>query len=110
MKTVPCNGCTLCCYHPSPRPLTQEEIESGAYRQRDGLLDLTPEGACIYATPKGCSIYERRPLLCQEFDCRDFAKFTYTIARKANIIVIWNRGRDLLRQEGPPATGTCSER
>ena len=41
---------------------------------RDGsevfLLATTPEGACVYLGPEGCTIYERRPLLCRSFDCR----------------------------------------
>jgi Fe-S-cluster containining protein len=27
-------------------------------------------GRCVYLGPSGCSIYERRPLLCRNFDCR----------------------------------------
>lgn len=34
------------------------------------LLATTEEGACVYLGPTGCTIYERRPLLCRTFDCR----------------------------------------
>lgn len=34
------------------------------------LLETTAEGACIYLGEKGCTIYERRPLICRSFDCR----------------------------------------
>ncbi len=33
------------------------------------LLETT-NGACVYLGPSGCTIYERRPLLCRTFDCR----------------------------------------
>jgi Fe-S-cluster containining protein len=52
-------------------------VESYQFRVaagRDGgevfLLATTPEGACVYLGPEGCTIYERRPLLCRSFDCR----------------------------------------
>jgi Fe-S-cluster containining protein len=34
------------------------------------LLATTPDGACVYLGPEGCTIYDRRPLLCRSFDCR----------------------------------------
>jgi Fe-S-cluster containining protein len=34
------------------------------------LLATTSEGACVYLGPVGCTIYDRRPLLCRSFDCR----------------------------------------
>jgi hypothetical protein len=34
------------------------------------VLAATPEGACVYLGPAGCTIYDRRPLLCRTFDCR----------------------------------------
>ncbi len=33
-------------------------------------LARTPAGACVYLGASGCTIYERRPLLCRSFDCR----------------------------------------
>jgi Fe-S-cluster containining protein len=34
------------------------------------LLETTGEGACVYLGERGCTIYERRPLICRTFDCR----------------------------------------
>ena len=34
------------------------------------LLATKENGECIYLGPSGCTIYERRPLLCRTFDCR----------------------------------------
>jgi hypothetical protein len=33
-------------------------------------LERDAEGKCVYLGPSGCTIYERRPLLCRSFDCR----------------------------------------
>ena len=34
------------------------------------LLATKENGECIYLGPSGCTIYDRRPLLCRSFDCR----------------------------------------
>ena len=34
------------------------------------VLDTEANGACVYLGESGCTIYERRPLLCRSFDCR----------------------------------------
>jgi hypothetical protein len=77
---VPCAGCTECCRSNQGlflHPEQGDEVESYRFRVaagRDGrdvfLLETTPEGACVYLGPEGCTIYERRPLLCRSFDCR----------------------------------------
>jgi hypothetical protein len=58
-------------------PEQGDDVESYQFRVaagRDGrnvfLLATTPEGACVYLGADGCTIYERRPLLCRSFDCR----------------------------------------
>ena len=77
---VPCNGCTLCCHadiimlHPEcgddpstylttpmVNPLTGEP--GLMVQKKPGTLD------CIYLGEKGCSIHERAPVICREFDC-----------------------------------------
>lgn len=80
-SSVPCNGCTLCCrgyqaiiLHPEcgddvskfqtievPNPLTGEFAL---------MVEQKPNGDCIYLADKGCSIYDDRPIICREFDCR----------------------------------------
>jgi hypothetical protein len=34
------------------------------------LLAAEADGRCVYLGPKGCTIYNRRPVLCRSFDCR----------------------------------------
>jgi Fe-S-cluster containining protein len=34
------------------------------------LLATTATGQCVYLGASGCTIYDRRPLLCRSFDCR----------------------------------------
>lgn len=33
-------------------------------------LAADENGHCVYLGPSGCTIYDRRPLLCRSFDCR----------------------------------------
>ncbi len=34
------------------------------------LLATDANGQCVYLGASGCTIYDRRPLLCRSFDCR----------------------------------------
>jgi hypothetical protein len=78
---VPCNGCTECCRSNQGlvlHPEQGDEVES--YRHRvvadpaTGnpvfLLAAEANGQCVYLGATGCTIYDRRPLLCRSFDCR----------------------------------------
>jgi hypothetical protein len=35
------------------------------------LLATEANGQCVYLDASGCTIYNRRPLLCRNFDCRE---------------------------------------
>ncbi len=35
------------------------------------LLATEANGQCVYLGDSGCTIYDRRPLLCRSFDCRE---------------------------------------
>jgi hypothetical protein len=35
------------------------------------LLATEMNGQCVYLGESGCTIYDRRPLLCRSFDCRE---------------------------------------
>lgn len=78
--SIACNGCRKCCHaetiilHPDKgdvpadyqtvetiNPITGEPCFMLAHKEN---LD------CIYLGESGCTIYERRPLICREFDCR----------------------------------------
>lgn len=77
---VPCDGCTACCQHEllflhpelGDKPedyLTQDIVDDNGNVQK--ILQHKPNGDCIYLDRKtGCTIHERSPAICQEFDCR----------------------------------------
>lgn len=72
---VPCGSCTECCRSGQGLFLHPEQGDDiGSYRTeaRGGRLLLATDesGACVYLGANGCTIYERRPLLCRSFDCR----------------------------------------
>lgn len=79
---VPCNGCTICCQndllflHPEcgDDPSQYETME--ALNPVTGKMALAlkhnPEGSCIYLGNDGCTIHDRAPAICREFDCRRF--------------------------------------
>lgn len=76
-RLVPCGDCRACCEH----ELLILHPEHGddpddfdCYRLPDGRYALrqTDALACIYLGESGCTIWERRPAVCREFDCRLF--------------------------------------
>ena len=78
---VPCNGCTECCRSNQGlflHPEQGDQVESYRHRvttdQATGkpvfLLATEANGQCVYLGASGCTIYDRRPLLCRSFDCR----------------------------------------
>jgi hypothetical protein len=78
--SVPCNGCIECCRSGQGlflHPEQGDDVDSYRTRAVTGsagetvfLLETTAEGACVYLGERGCTIYERRPVLCRSFDCR----------------------------------------
>lgn len=79
--TVHCDGCTECCRSGQGLILHPEDGDDVAsYRhvklghRTDGTevlaLATDERGACVYVGEQGCTIYERRPVLCRTFDCR----------------------------------------
>lgn len=76
-SNVPCGDCIECCVGLTPY-LTPSEFESGEYiytflsgpeNKPCIAIPRTQEG-CIYLKDKKCTIYEKRPLACRQFDCR----------------------------------------
>ena len=83
---MPCNGCTECCRSNQGlflHPERGDEVESYRHQvvrdQETGnpifLLATcsSPQAnsQCVYLGPSGCTIYDRRPFLCRNFDCRE---------------------------------------
>lgn len=75
--SVACNGCTACCrgeaifLQPDDNPLLFETVEVyDPTKKRFGrMLKQTEDLACIYLGDGGCTIHERRPIICRVFDC-----------------------------------------
>lgn len=80
MTSVPCNGCTACCkndlivLHPEIGDDPSTYITMAAVNPLTGqtclALQQKPEGGCIYLGETGCTIHDRAPAICREFDCR----------------------------------------
>jgi Fe-S-cluster containining protein len=78
---VPCNGCTECCKSSQLlllHPEQGDDVASYRFRiitdhqtgRKLFALDSDEQGRCVYLGASGCTIYDRRPLLCRSFDCR----------------------------------------
>lgn len=92
---VPCGDCIQCCVQLTPY-LTPAEFESGQYiytflTASDGVTPTIAiprtEDGCIYLKDKKCTIYDRRPLACRQFDCRagHYYKFADLVLEKFGI-------------------------
>jgi len=49
------------------------------------ILKHKENGDCFYLGPEGCTIHERAPAICREFDCRKFYATRSRAERKAQI-------------------------
>ena len=122
---VPCGTCTQCCRSSQGlflHPGQGDDVDSYRHRtavDRDGnpvhLLETTPEGACVYLGEAGCTVYERRPLLCRSFDCR---KHYLILPRqdRDNLVrlglssrAVFNAGRARLKTLSPAERRACLE-
>lgn len=84
---VPCNGCTACCkfdlvfLHPECGDDPAQYETRQAINPVTGKLGLAlkhaKKGGCIYLDASGCTIHERAPMVCREFDCRRFYRDAY---------------------------------
>ncbi|HEX3587815.1 MAG TPA: YkgJ family cysteine cluster protein [Candidatus Angelobacter sp.] len=81
--TVPCAGCTECCYHSGvdvhptmepPERLAHLDLEWREDSQ-GWFLRKRADGACVHLGPGGCTVYEYRPNACRQYDCRLYALF-----------------------------------
>jgi uncharacterized protein len=112
MSDVPCNGCTLCCreeaifLHPEDGDVVEsydvQEMDHPLKPGRAFMLKKGADGNCIYLKDGGCSIYERRPIICRKFDCRKlFLRFgraerRLMVKRGMADQDVFDRGRELL--------------
>ena len=116
---VPCGMCTLCCrggeaivLHPECGDRISDyktrEVWHPLFNDRPAhILEQQPNGDCIYVGPFGCTIHDRRPVICREFDCRALVrridaskKFRQKVERHGLVGgPVMKRGRELLAQE-----------
>lgn len=79
-SNVPCNGCTACCQgdmillHPEHGDDPKQYACHDEVNPIDGktykTLDHQANGNCVYLGESGCTIHDRAPIVCREFDCR----------------------------------------
>lgn len=84
---VPCNGCRLCCINDMIILHPEMGDDTGAYEtvpcrnpitgKPARMLAHKANGECIYLGAGGCTIHDRAPAICREYDCRKmFLRFT----------------------------------
>ena len=86
---VPCNGCTLCCYsqaimlHPEkgddPSLYQTREVDHPLTGKKVLMIDHKADGSCVHLGAEGCTVYDKRPVICRMYDCR---KILLTMPRK----------------------------
>jgi hypothetical protein len=124
---VPCNGCTECCRSSQLlllHPDQGDDVESYRFQiltdrasgtQRFALA-TDDKGTCVYLGPSGCTIYDRRPLLCRSFDCR---KHYLILPRqdRDNLVrlgfssrAVFNAGRSRLKTLSPAERKECLDK
>ena len=72
VKPLDCAGCTLCCQGDLV-PLTKSD-DPDLYETQEigGQAFLAHrDGSCVYLNG-GCTIHDRKPFLCRQYDCRKY--------------------------------------
>lgn len=80
-RSLECGSCRACCYHEMIVLHPEEGDEPWRYQTEMRMNPLSgrpveavkqrADGACVYLdVGQGCTIYEHRPVICKEFDCR----------------------------------------
>lgn len=113
---VPCAGCHACCkrervilypeygddvasYQTEPAP--SDKIGSMIYgAEPRRMLCHKPNMDCIYLGEDGCTIWDRAPAMCRQFDCRKmFMRFTRAERRQFRNVLdndVMRAGRERL--------------
>ena len=109
---VPCGSCTLCCKLWTPLSRERgDKIEDYdvVLRLQDGklkpYLNRKPNGDCVYLSESGCTIHDRAPVTCQEFDCRALFRAHdrrgRQLATKHGLVdkALFERGREFIEEQ-----------
>ncbi len=80
-NSVPCKSCKLCCQGGQAIYLFPKEgdnvseyetmkLYNPVMREEGTALKFKDNGDCVYLGKEGCTIYDRRPVICRSYDCR----------------------------------------
>lgn len=87
---VDCGTCTACCrgegifLQPGDNPLLYRTKPAWdpVQKRMTHLIPNGPDGACTYLGETGCTIYEKRPMICRAFSCVGFVRNRLAAASK----------------------------
>ena len=104
MRNVPCGRCTACCQgdvilmHPEmgDQASDYETEEIPINGQLADVLKQKDNGDCIYLGAQGCTIHERAPAICREFDCRDLWRRLGSRAERRRMVAAGMVSKDVL--------------
>lgn len=101
---VPCGSCTLCCHGkvflwPSEDagPL-QVVVDRRVDGRRLRRLVQKPDGSCVHLGEGGCTVYEHRPRICREFDCRDHYHLPAAERRRREAVLVDPQSKAVIRR------------
>lgn len=103
---VPCGGCTLCCRDTDISLLHADDSASFSMMDSGGqqVIERTPDGACVYLGGTGCTIHDRKPMMCRAMDCRPLAHVLtadQALALEPDRLCrldVWRRGHSMLTE------------
>lgn len=76
---VPCGTCKACCRQEVVMLVPERGDDVASYEHvsvempggsQGHFLKRTPSGDCVHLGDHGCTIHERAPVVCRDFDCR----------------------------------------
>lgn len=89
--SVPCGGCRACCRHDmiflhpehGDKPETYQTVPMlhPIHKRWGQMLAKKKNGDCIYLGQNGCTIWDRAPTICRNFDCRKYFQKMMTMPR-----------------------------
>lgn len=117
---VDCAGCTACCRCEAvllvkgDNPALYPEAKEIPFNPLTGgpghIIPHKADGSCIYLGDLGCTIYDRRPVMCRVFSCAGFVESvlqqTSRAERRADLASgaidrdVWKAGKKRMRGVG----------
>jgi len=74
--TVDCQTCHGCCRAGYSIGLSEDEANVLPHTRVEGFPVILPEadGKCPFLVDEVCTVYDKRPVSCRQYDCRDLAR------------------------------------